>query len=371
MRALAVPRPVGALALAAALLIACQAPPGTSTPAAPTQVATSGGATATTGTTSGAPATTGASGGPAPTGWKRIADIPTPRSEVAVAEGHQSWTFFVIGGFGGRDRVESYDDSTGRWERMPDLPIGVDHPMAATVKGLQSNAPQGVFVFGGYMGAATARSFRFDLSAGRWEEIAPMPGPRAAGAAVALGDRIFIVGGADGTRLIAPTYEYNVSTQSWRTVAAIPTPRDHLAAVTLDRRACAVGGRRLSMSLNLATFECYDPSSDSWARLPEAPTPRGGVGAAAYNGRVYFVGGEQPSGTFREVEIFDTRTNAWTRGPDLPTARHGLAVVASSGSKAIDASRNLVTTPPRLLVLTGGPTPGGSQTAVCEALDLQ
>ena len=351
-----------ALAIATALLVACQAAPGASTPTAATQTATTPGPTATPAVGAGAPGTTG---------WKRIADIPTPRSEVAATEGLQSWTFIVVGGFGGRDRVESYDDSTGRWERMPDLPIGVDHPMAATVKGLQSNAPQGVFVFGGYAGAATARAFRFDLVTGRWNEIAPMPGPRAAGAAVASGDRIFIVGGADGSRLIAPTYEYNVSTQQWRTVAAVPTPRDHLAAVLLDRRVCAVGGRRLSMSLNLATFECYDPQTDSWTRLPDAPTARGGVGAAVYDRRVYLVGGEQPSGTFREVEIYDARTNAWRRGPDLPTARHGIAVVASTGSKAVDASRNLVTTPPRLLVLTGGPTPGGSQTAVCEALDLQ
>jgi hypothetical protein len=34
-------------------------------------------------------------------------------------------------------------------------------------------------------------------------------------------------------------------------------------------------------------------------------------------------------------------------------------------------SGTLVQTPPRLLVLTGGPTPGGSQTPVCEALELQ
>lgn len=289
-----------------------------------------------------------------------------------MAAADQEHSFFVIGGFGGPDRVESYDDATGRWERRPDLPIRVDHPMAARVIGLQSSAPQGVFVFGGNVaGTATARSFRFDLGSSRWDEIAPMPGPRAAGAAVADGDRILVVGGADGRRLVAPTYEYNVSTQRWRTVAAIPTPRDHLAAARLEGKVCAVGGRRLSMSLNLATFECYDRTTDTWTRLPDAPTARGGVGAAVHDRRLFFVGGEQPSGTFREVEIFDAATNGWTRGPDLPTARHGLAVVVSPGTKSEDAARNVVITPPRLLVLTGGPTPGGSQTAVCEALDLR
>jgi non-specific serine/threonine protein kinase len=279
---------------------------------------------------------------------------------------------FVIGGFGGPERVELYDPATDRWERAADLPIGVDHAMAAASEGLQTGAPQGVFVFGGYLGngSATARAFRFDGAAARWEEIAPMPGPRAAGAAVEVAGRIYIVGGADGVRLIAPTYEYNLFTQQWRTVAAIPTPRDHLAAVALDASVCAVGGRRLSLSLNLAAFECYDPRADTWRRMPDALTARGGIGAAAYDRRVYVAGGEQPSGTYREVDVFDARTSAWTRGPDLPTPRHGIGVVIAQPTKALDARGSPVTTPARLLVLTGGPTPGGSQTAVCEAMDL-
>lgn len=318
-----------------------------------------------------APAGAATSGVPERGTWRGIADIPTARSEVAVAVSQQLSKVFVIGGSGGPDRVELYDAAADRWTRGPDLPIGVDHPMAAAVEGLQSSAPQGVFVFGGYAGSATARSFRFDQTAARWEEIAAMPGPRAAAAAVAVGGSIFIVGGADGGRLVAPTYEYDLGTRQWRTVAAIPTPRDHLAAVALDGRICAVGGRRLSMSLNLAVFECYDPRTEAWERLPDAPTARGGIGAAQYDRRVYVAGGEQPSGTYREIDIFDARTSSWTRGPDLPTPRHGLGVVVVQPTKTLDAAGSLVTTPARLLVLSGGPTPGGSQTNVCEAMDLR
>jgi non-specific serine/threonine protein kinase len=340
------------LVFATALLVACQ--PAVSAPsAAPT------GTTATAGATAAAAA------------WRRIADIPTARSEVAAAVSEQQSRVYVIGGFGGPERVERYDAAADRWDRAPDLPIRVDHAMAAASEGLQSAAPQGVFVFGGYeSGRATARSFRFNADAARWEEIAPMPGPRAAAAAVAWGASIFIVGGADEGRLIAPTYEYNVIAREWRTVAAIPTPRDHLAAVNLSGKVCAVGGRRLSLASNLAAFECYAPGTDTWERMPDAPTARGGVGAAAFDSRVYFIGGEQPSGTFREVEIFDSRTNAWRRGPDLPTARHGLGVVVAPATKALDGAGNVIRASARLLVLTGGPTPGGSQTAVCEAIDL-
>ncbi|MBI2325697.1 MAG: galactose oxidase [Chloroflexi bacterium] len=269
---------------------------------------------------------------------------------------------YVIGGFGGGDRVERYR-LDGSWERVADLPHRVDHAMAATVSGIQTSGDEGIYVLGGYVnGTATARSFRFEVGTGRWSEIAAMPGPRAAGAAVAMNTRIYVIGGAEGGRLVGPTYEYDVTTRRWRTVAALSTPRDHLAAVEIHGRICAVGGRRLSMSANLGALECYQPQTDRWESLPAAPTPRGGVGAAHWDGRIYLVGGEQPSGTFKEVEVYDERTNTWTRGPDLPTPRHGIGVVAIGG----------ITGHPRpaIYVLTGGPTPGGSQTAVCEVLSL-
>lgn len=303
--------------------------------------------------------------GSAPAGtasWQRIADIPTARSEVAATV-HQLDVVYVIGGAGGPTRVERFDPSR-TWERVADLPIAVDHAMAAAVSGIQVAGDEGVYAIGGFVnGAATARAFRFDPPSGRWSEIAAMPGPRLAGAAIAIGTSIYVVGGSDGSRLVAPTYEYSVVTRRWRSVAPIPTPRDHLAAVEMRGQVCAVAGRRLSMTANLGALECYSPQTDAWEALPSAPTPRGGVGAGLWDGRIYLVGGEQPSGTYKEVEIYDSRTRAWSRGPDLPTPRHGLGVVAVGGTSRQPA--------PVLYALTGGPTPGGSQTALCEALALR
>src|SRR2546425_3701660 len=166
------------LALVALALVACGPGehPGTAAPAPSRSAAT---------TTSSA----------APRAWRRLADIPTPRSEVAAAV-YQQDKVYVIGGFGGPDRVERYDAVTGRWDRIADLPHGVDHAMSAAVFGIQTGGDEGVYVFGGYAGSATARSFRLDVSTGRWSEIAPMPSPRAAGAAVAINTKISIIRGA-------------------------------------------------------------------------------------------------------------------------------------------------------------------------------
>jgi hypothetical protein len=292
----------------------------------------------------------------APTGsssalaWRRIPDIPTGRSEVAATAFRDQ--VYVIGGFGGARVVEIFDGQ--RWRRGPDLPLGVDHPMAAAVDDAAGSGA-GVYVFGGNAGAPTARSFRLAPDATAWREIAAMPGPRSQAAAVARGSSVYIVGGYDGQRLVAPTYAYDANADTWRQAAPIPTTRDHLAAAMLAGRICAIGGRKLSLTSNLATFECYDPGADRWEAMPDAPTARGGVGADVVGSRLVFVGGEQPSGTYREVEMFDSATRSWSRLPDLPNPRHGIGVVAVGRT---------------VYVMTGGPTPGGSQTPVSEAIDL-
>jgi non-specific serine/threonine protein kinase len=330
-----------------ALLVAAACAPPT---VAPTTTPTSDTSAART-TIPSAAVPTAATSSSAPNVWRRITDIPTPRSEVAATVFRGG--IFVIGGFGGGRVVERYDPSLDRWTRLTDLPIEVDHATAAAI---DQGPESGVYVLGGNTPSPTARVFRLGVGDDAWRELARMPAPRSQAAAVALAGQIYVFGGFDGARLVAPTYAYDVARDAWREVAAIPTPRDHLAGAALLARACAVGGRRLSLTTNLPTLECYDPQRDAWERLPDAPTARGGVGAAAVGDRLVLVGGEQPSGTYREVEAYDAATRRWSRLADLPTPRHGIGVVAIAST---------------IYVMSGGPTPGGSQTPVCEALTMQ
>jgi hypothetical protein len=327
------------LVLVALLLGACVDPGG----GAPQQ-------TFTFGRTSASPTAVATALSSAPLAWRRIPDIPTARSEVAAAAFRNE--VYVMGGFGGGRVVEIFDGQ--RWRRGPDLPFDVDHAMAAAIA--EGSDGAGVYIFGGNNGGLPfARSFRLAPGATAWREIAAMPGPRSQGAAVAQGRFVYVVGGYDGQRLVAPTYAYDATADRWRQVAPIPTPRDHLAAALVAGRVCAVGGRRLSLTTNLATLECYNAGADRWEDAPSAPTARGGVGAAAVGDRLVFVGGERLEGTYREVELFDAESGEWSRLPDLPTPRHGIGVVAVGRT---------------VYVMSGGPTPGGSQTAVSEALDL-
>lgn len=66
------------------------------------------------------------------------------------------------------------------------LPVGVVGAMAAAIQG---GARFGVYVFGSNVdGSASARSFYLAPGATAWTELEPMPVPRAASAAVAIGE---------------------------------------------------------------------------------------------------------------------------------------------------------------------------------------
>jgi hypothetical protein len=127
---------------------------------------------------------------PAGVAWRRLADAPSERTEVAaaLADGR----IVVAGGFAEPDRtvdtVEIYDIEAGTWSTGPPLPQAVNHAMAGTADGE-------VYVFGGYTAEGPPSDRAFVLRDDRWEEIAAMPEPRAAGGAAAAGDHIHVVGG--------------------------------------------------------------------------------------------------------------------------------------------------------------------------------
>src|SRR5262249_57683516 len=73
--------------------------------------------------------------------WRTAAPLPSSRTEVTgtALEGR----VYVIGGFGGPERVEAYDPAADRWEGRAPLPAAVHHAAAVTVA-------DRLYVVGGY-----------------------------------------------------------------------------------------------------------------------------------------------------------------------------------------------------------------------------
>ncbi len=292
------------------------------------------------------PAAPNALGG---TGWSAGSPLPVPRSEVASAV--LGGKVVVVGGFladgSSSRRVDLYDPATDRWRRLADLPIAVNHPMAAA-DGTR------VYVVGGY-DQGEARRDAFVLDGRIWRRLRPLPEPRAAGGAAVVAGRLYVVGGviAQG-KPARQAYVYDPAHRRWTAIAG-PTPREHLGVAALGGRVYAVGGRSAGFDTNTDRVEALDPADGRWIELPSVPDRRGGTGLAAGRGVLVSVGGEEPGGTIAEVYAYDPIERDWRRLADLPSPRHGLGVEIVAG---------------RVFAIGGGPEPGLSVSGANEALPL-
>jgi N-acetylneuraminic acid mutarotase len=245
--------------------------------------------------------------------WATVGPSYPARGDVAeaVLNGYA----YVIAGTGTPDdgrQVYRYDLHTGERQRVADLPISLDHAMAATLE-------DRIYVFGGYaFGQPTARVFSLGANDARWIEHSPMPGARAAGGAAVLGDHIFIVGGvgANGD-WIRDFWAYDAAGRWSTDLDPLPTPRDHLAVGTYRGWVCAAGGNGATQK-----FECFDPARNQWSWMPDLRKPVIGGRAVESAGWFWVVAGD--------VQIFTF--DHWHFGPRLNAPRAGHALVHVDGT---------------------------------------
>jgi non-specific serine/threonine protein kinase len=279
--------------------------------------------------------------------------MPTPRGEVAGAlVGNE---IAVVGGFledrSSSREVDLYSPAGDSWRRLPDLPVGVNHTMAASWRGR-------LYVVGGYSDNGRERT-GWILAGGSWKPLPQLPYGLAAGGAAVVGSTLYVVGGVAGRpdQAIHPAKALALDLlhpTRWRFVPG-PTPREHLGVASTDGRIYAAGGRTAGLDTNLALLESWAPGERAWRRLPSVPQPRGGTGLAAADGTLVSAGGEAPSGTIAPVYAYDVAARRWTRLPDLPAPRHGLAVVAAAG---------------KVYVVGGGRQPGYAVSDVVESIPV-
>jgi N-acetylneuraminic acid mutarotase len=284
--------------------------------------------------------------------WERRAEAGVVRSEVAAAV--LGDRIYLVGGLtsaGPTDAVEEYDPAADRWRTRTPLPQRVHHPAAASWNGR-------LYVMGGFIARgfsiwhSIASVYEYDPATDRWRSRTAMPTARGALASVVIGDRIFAVGGTNGTDTGA-LEAYDARVDTWTALRPMPTPRNHIAAVVMGGKIYVFGGRAAGVRGNLRATEAYDPSMDRWEARAPMLTPRSGIGAAVVMGKAYVMGGElgRPD-TYPENEEYDPASNTWAPRADMPTPRHGLGVVSLGG---------------RIFALSGGPHPGGTYSNVNEA----
>ena len=259
---------------------------------------------------------------PAPQPPQRMeAPLPVPLEESAAAAA--GGKLYVMGGFdaAGRSLSTVYVFDGIAWRAGPRLPLGLDHPAAATLD-------DHVYLSGGHSaGRDSARAFRLDGAS--WTELSPMRHARGGHALVAAAGRLYAIGGNTAVGNVAAVEVYDPQSGRWSDTAVLPAPRNHLAGFVFGTSVCVAGGR----SPNTARTDCFDYQSRVWTRLADLPQPTSGAGATTLDdGSVIVMGGEdaQESTIIQQLTRL-AGTAGWTTGETMIVPRHGFQLAIFEG----------------------------------------
>ncbi len=260
-----------------------------------------------------------------------VVDVPLPLANNA--EDALAVTAAPVGGEA--DRLTLRTRAFARWMAQPAMPSAVSRHATAALPGAASLYTFGGFSASFYGDSATDTVQRFDACARSWSPVAPLPQPRAYGAAAALGGKFYVAGGLAGLGFVDEglpaqntlfVYDPAANPDSaWREASPLPQPLVSPTLTALGDKLYLAGGTD-GAAREVATLYEYDPAADAWRELPDLPGgPRTLAAAAALDGELYVVGGWP---ALRTVEIYDPASNSWRTGPDVKEGRHSAGLVA-------------------------------------------
>jgi len=260
--------------------------------------------------------------------WRLSTEIDVAISESAsVGAGR-----YVYTGGGARHfpRFQRFDPATGSYAEMPELPGPRHHPM-------MTSDGHDIYMAGGYQAKfglenAGNNFWRFDPDVGAWEVLPNMPNVRAAGAAVYMHDRVWILGGeGTGTAVLC----YNIATGEWTQIPSDPRMVfDHIQAVAFENELWWMGGRTRSNN-TFGHVLIWNPVTRAWREGPPMNEARAGFAARVVQGQIIVSDGEQldasPPRLTTSLEVFAPGANSWVMGLASPVAVHGTTGAVVNG----------------------------------------
>lgn len=242
-------------------------------------------------------------------------------ARCAVGCGNLQNTLLVCGGY---DRieclrsVEQYIPETNTWKLAPSM---------REARGRFQIAVLGdkVYAVGGSNGTTELDTVEMlDLSVGRWTNMPRLPLARSNLGVCDLGGVIYCVGGWNGQVGIKQCDIFNPETSKWSTIAALNTGRYQAGVAAFKNMVYAIGGCDAWNCLN--SVEVYSPIENIWNVSKSIITARRGCGVAVFNNKLYVVGGSDGTHSLNSTEVFDDETGNWVVGPSMTTPRANVEV---------------------------------------------
>jgi len=287
-------------------------------------------------------------------GWEDRAALPNPSPGPLVSVTAGGWVYTLLES----GEVWAYDPVADTWQGGSGLPEPLEGFAAAALDGY-------IYVAGGIApeGQPSERLLRYEPDSGQWVELAPLPTPRSHLALVACQGRLHALGGWEaawlGPRVSRRHEIYEPGIDSWTSTGRSRLPRGvaQAAAVAIGDRIHLVGGEGRWLFGRWGDFltdahRVYRDGDDGWASVAALSTPRRRVGLAAVESHLAAVGGEGAQGWTDDADVYDPASDTWRGLPPThrPVPAPGVTSLAGTvyltGAPAADGGGVLMETLP-------------------------
>jgi len=222
-------------------------------------------------------------------------------------------------------------DALGTWTTAPSLPGVLERSQAVVTKNR-------VYLLGGYNGSSSLATvytapINSDGTLGVWTTAPSLPGPLHNSQAIVTKSRVYLLGGVNASAIAATVYTAPINSDgtlgTWTTGPSLPAALYRSQAVVTKNRVYLLGGG--NGSATVATVYTAPINSDgtlgSWTTAPSLPAPFYYSQAVVTKNRVYLLGGYNGSAVAATVYTApinsDGTLGTWTTAPSLPGVLHG------------------------------------------------
>lgn len=300
---------------------------------------------------------------PAPSASTESWKLAAPLARSVVLPGGAGHVVIMGGATTGNllaQGIFTLDTANGALTQTGDLSAGLDDAAGAVVGGQ-------FIVFGGAIPSAldTVQAWAPATSGGSASGtttanvVGSMPVPRYGAAAVTVGSKVYLVGGANGT-IADPVVLSTVDGKAFTTVATLPVPVRSAAAVAVGDKLYVLGGVAMTgpdAGMPVDTIQIVNLSTHKASVGGKLPQAVAGAAAADVGGVVVIVGGDtmatpststatsssatagaatDTTGTTGTIWVFDPKHATATAVGQLSTA------VAYSGATVVGSTMWLV-----------------------------
>ena len=225
-------------------------------------------------------------------------------------------TSLVVGGATCKvtNAVWEYSFTRREWKDLKRMLKGrALHSMVAVgdevyVMGGAANSPQNT-------PSITDTAEKLSLSSGAWKMLAPLEEPLCRHLGVSVQDTVYIMGGGGEKDSSLATWRYDTDGDSWQRKANMP--------YACDRGCCAVVSDHVYVVGEYAqNIMSYDPCRNAWSTLTPPKLQSMYPCAAAWRGTMLLGAGRADRDTdqwFSDIERYDPSTDEWSKWePSFP-----------------------------------------------------